>query len=247
MGSCLSSKAAVEPSGKDKDDGSDDGGGRPTGAPHSRAQGGGNAKNDSDGLTAEEKKKKEEEKKARRLSVVGGDYEVDADGAVVDPNADAAAAATAAVAAKKQDSGEATVVSSGDNSSKLTAKEKEARAAAQRRRLSMAPDQVGDYEDDHGHDDHDGAAAQQRHSEAIQKAEHVDEVEQAAPVVLPADVEKQAKKNAGMAVVAKSKKGFVPYNKKKVNQDRPVIAYGLAGDVGISLFGALDGHGEFGG
>jgi len=43
-----------------------------------------------------------------------------------------------------------------------------------------------------------------------------------------------------------SRTGVVPYNKSKVNQDRAVIKYNLQGDPDMSLFGVMDGHGEFG-
>jgi len=44
----------------------------------------------------------------------------------------------------------------------------------------------------------------------------------------------------------RSKKGVVPYNRNKVNQDRGVVKYAVGGDSSVSLFGVMDGHGEFG-
>jgi len=49
-----------------------------------------------------------------------------------------------------------------------------------------------------------------------------------------------------LADAASSRKGYVPYNRGKVNQDRALVAYGLNGDPDISVFGVMDGHGEFG-
>lgn len=43
-----------------------------------------------------------------------------------------------------------------------------------------------------------------------------------------------------------SRKGYVPYNKYKVNQDRAVVINGLNSDPKLSLFGVMDGHGEEG-
>lgn len=65
-------------------------------------------------------------------------------------------------------------------------------------------------------------------------------------------------KTATFIVAEKSKKGYVPYNRDKVNQDRPIVAYNLGptdaesgkrtddSESGVSLFGCMDGHGEFG-
>jgi hypothetical protein len=44
----------------------------------------------------------------------------------------------------------------------------------------------------------------------------------------------------------RSRKGVVPYNRNKVNQDRAVIKYALGDDPSVSLFAVMDGHGEFG-
>ena len=43
-----------------------------------------------------------------------------------------------------------------------------------------------------------------------------------------------------------SRKGLVPYNKNKVNQDRFVFKYALGDDPGVSMWGVMDGHGEYG-
>ena len=45
---------------------------------------------------------------------------------------------------------------------------------------------------------------------------------------------------------ARSKKGYVPYNSRKQNQDAMLVREGLNGDPDISIFGVFDGHGEFG-
>ncbi len=44
----------------------------------------------------------------------------------------------------------------------------------------------------------------------------------------------------------KSKKGFVPYNSRKQNQDAYLVQEMLKGDANIAMFGVFDGHGEFG-
>lgn len=43
-----------------------------------------------------------------------------------------------------------------------------------------------------------------------------------------------------------TRKGYVPYNRNKVNQDRHVIQFDLQGNSALSMFGVMDGHGEFG-
>ena len=64
-------------------------------------------------------------------------------------------------------------------------------------------------------------------------------------VVTPlSDLEAQAKGTMNHSIL--SRKGFVPYSTKKVNQDRPVIKYAVGGREDISMFGVMDGHGEFG-
>lgn len=47
-------------------------------------------------------------------------------------------------------------------------------------------------------------------------------------------------------VAADTRKGYVPYNRNKVNQDRPLIKFDLKGKDDMALFGVMDGHGEFG-
>lgn len=50
----------------------------------------------------------------------------------------------------------------------------------------------------------------------------------------------------GYRVAQFTKKGLVPYNRNKVNQDRLVVAHNLGDDPGVALFGVMDGHGEHG-
>jgi len=57
-------------------------------------------------------------------------------------------------------------------------------------------------------------------------------------------LELESKGSVRHAVV--SRKGLVPYNKNKVNQDRFVFKYALGDDPGVSMWGVMDGHGEFG-
>jgi len=101
----------------------------------------------------------------------------------------------------------------------------EKRAAEQRRRLSVAPQHVGDITQ--------AAAAAPDKSPASGEDLHPEAVERKAtsPLISHASL---------------SRKGFVPYNANKVNQDREIIAMGLKGDPGLHLFGVMDGHGEFG-
>jgi hypothetical protein len=44
----------------------------------------------------------------------------------------------------------------------------------------------------------------------------------------------------------KSRKGMVPYNTKKVNQDRGIVHYAIQNDPAMAMWGVMDGHGEFG-
>lgn len=92
-------------------------------------------------------------------------------------------------------------------------------AAKQRRRLSLAPDQVGDT--------------------SKMRANSI-----------PGDGSPQdeggSKRKLGLRVAYLSRRGVVPFNRNKVNQDRYVVADSIGGDEGISLFGVMDGHGEFG-
>lgn len=57
-------------------------------------------------------------------------------------------------------------------------------------------------------------------------------------------LEVQAKGRMKHAIV--SRKGHVPYNKNKVNQDRYVLKYAISDDPGVSMWGVMDGHGEYG-
>lgn len=99
----------------------------------------------------------------------------------------------------------------------------EEEAKKQRRRLSVAPQHVGDI----------NKGAQKGELGADEEDNlQLDEVEQAA---------KGTWDHASL-----SKKGLVPYSKKKVNQDRPVVKYAVGGNKDVNLFGVMDGHGEFG-
>ena len=53
------------------------------------------------------------------------------------------------------------------------------------------------------------------------------------------EVELQAKGKIEHACV--SRKGYVPYNKNKVNQDRFLLKYAVADDPHVSMFGVMDG------
>lgn len=96
----------------------------------------------------------------------------------------------------------------------------------QRRKLSVAPSHVADSAGQHNMggapgDDHTHT---QTHTAVVQKNESSGKI-----------------KNVSL-----SRKGLVPYSKKKYNQDRAVVKYAMKKDAGISLFGVMDGHGEFG-
>jgi len=58
------------------------------------------------------------------------------------------------------------------------------------------------------------------------------------------DLQKQNKGH--QRCICRTRKGVVPYNKNKLNQDRAIVKFALADDADISLFGVFDGHGEFG-
>lgn len=96
-------------------------------------------------------------------------------------------------------------------------------AKQQRRRLSVAPQHVGDIsqvktdENETKKDDSDAALS---------------------------NLELQARGAIKCAV--QSRKGLVPYNRNKVNQDRVLVKYALNDDPSLSLFAVMDGHGEFG-
>lgn len=93
-------------------------------------------------------------------------------------------------------------------------------AAAQRRRLSVSPEHVGDITQGvelKGNEKKNAVDSHQEHGKAHD-----------------------------FQYTTVTKKGYVPYNLNKVNQDRDVVAVGLANDENISLFGCMDGHGEFG-
>jgi len=95
--------------------------------------------------------------------------------------------------------------------------------AKQRRRLSVAPHHVENKDQD---------------QEAEKKTSDKPENENWS------ELELKAQGKHGWAL--ESRKGVVPYNRNKVNQDRGVVKFALRDDVDMSLFGVMDGHGEFG-
>jgi len=99
----------------------------------------------------------------------------------------------------------------------------ERKAAEQRRRLSVAPQHVGDIT-----------------QAAAEKAPNSEDG------LHPDAAEKKAGTSSWITHAALSKKGFVPYNANKVNQDREIASLCLKGDAGIHLFGVMDVHGELG-
>jgi serine/threonine protein phosphatase PrpC len=100
-------------------------------------------------------------------------------------------------------------------------------ARRQRRRLSLAPEKVGD------------TTASVANANAPGSASPHDEI-------AGEDGQAKSKEVLYIRVAHYSKKGVVPYNLGKVNQDRFLVQHSLAGDPGMSVFGVMDGHGEFG-
>jgi len=98
------------------------------------------------------------------------------------------------------------------------------KAKRQRRRLSVAPQHVGD----------------------ISKNVKLAAEEKSGDTDTDGLTEIERKAVGSCRIASKSKKGVVPYNKNKVNQDRPVIKWAVGDDPSVSLFGVMDGHGEFG-
>lgn len=95
-------------------------------------------------------------------------------------------------------------------------------AKKQRRRLSVAPQSVGNINTLRGAPDND----------IYHLKENLTEVE--------------TKAKGNLKIGVHSRKGFIPYNTSKMNQDRPILKYALAENANLNLFGALDGHGEHG-
>jgi serine/threonine protein phosphatase PrpC len=106
-------------------------------------------------------------------------------------------------------------------------------AQQQRRRLSVNPQHVGDIS---------GNGPKAPEPEAAKPDAKIDH--------LPDDrdglTESEYKCRGKVRHASLSKKGFVPYNKNKVNQDREVVKFALQNDESLSLFAVMDGHGEFG-
>jgi len=97
-------------------------------------------------------------------------------------------------------------------------------AHRQRRRLSLTPQHVGDITK---------AVNMTRRRASIQAGiEDLDQNELLA--------------KGNLECVMCTKKGMVPYNNTKRNQDRAMVKFGLQGKSHMSLFGVGDGHGEFG-
>lgn len=108
-----------------------------------------------------------------------------------------------------------------------------AKAKAQRRRLSVGPQHVGDITKE----------LKLQVDKPSEIEGDVDATEEERTMKLSA-LEKKTKGSLRDAL--KSRKGLVPYNKNKVNQDRAVIKYAVADDPDVTLFAVMDGHGEFG-
>jgi len=97
------------------------------------------------------------------------------------------------------------------------------KVALQRRRLSLQPAKVGDV------------------TKTYNRKESLPSEDKSAMLV------EQNENNAKvLADATSSRKGYVPYNRGKVNQDRALIAYKVKKDPTMSIFGVMDGHGEYG-
>lgn len=107
-------------------------------------------------------------------------------------------------------------------SSTASPEEAAARAGKQRRKLSLAPGHVGDISPD-------AAAGGVQDDDVTYQL-----------------TEQEVAAKGSMNHFIHSRKGFVPYNKKKINQDRPVLKYAVGDHPEVSMFGVMDGHGEFG-
>jgi len=110
----------------------------------------------------------------------------------------------------------------------LEERERLRRAASQRRRLSVKPEHVGDISPVHVKDDERKDGQQPSFTQDAKAS----------------DLEKKAK--GSLRCICRTRKGVVPYNKNKLNQDRAIVVWGLQDDPEVSLFGVFDGHGEFG-
>lgn len=99
-------------------------------------------------------------------------------------------------------------------------KQDEEEIKRQRRRLSVAPNHVGDvtFSKDNDPKSPAGTSLNELEEKAIGQARFA----------------------------SRSQQGRVPYNKSKVNQDREIIQWALGSDPEVSMFGVMDGHGEFG-
>lgn len=103
-----------------------------------------------------------------------------------------------------------------------------------------------DMETDIGDATTEAVATKQRRRLSV-TALHVGDISgQAQCVEEPDENKAEVQAKDGIKVVAKTKKGIIPYNNDKVNQDRAIVAYALQDDPDISLFGVADGHGQFG-
>jgi hypothetical protein len=100
------------------------------------------------------------------------------------------------------------------------------KAKVQRRRLSVAPHHVGDI-----------SALQKQEGEGDEKKQRDEHA---------GLNELEIKAKGKLRDALRSRKGVVPYNRNKVNQDRGIIKYAIGDDPSVSLFAVMDGHGEFG-
>jgi serine/threonine protein phosphatase PrpC len=103
-------------------------------------------------------------------------------------------------------------------------------AKKQRRRLSVAPEKVGDI------------------TAPAPASGNAQEAESSEPVVedVPVEVKAGTGDSTAPPHTVATQKGHVPYNRYKKNQDRAVATLNLQGDPEWHLFAVMDGHGEYG-
>lgn len=133
--------------------------------------------------------------------------------------------------------------------------EKEKIAKHQRRKLSVAPQHVGDIQGQ----DRKGSIASGA-TPAYVQAQQYQQQQQPAPAGSLLDADELQFTGSNLSAIdqaaqqqihhcihgTRSRKGVVPYNRNKVNQDRGFIRYALGERKDVAAFGVMDGHGEFG-
>jgi hypothetical protein len=118
----------------------------------------------------------------------------------------------------------------------------------QRRRLSVTPGLVGDVEGQRlklqvPETKEEPAKPVRRLSLGPVVDDSLVQAEEKIDLKHTAEAQTQSITNEFVAV---TKKGFVPYNLSKANQDSYIMKTEICGNSQWSMFGVCDGHGEFG-